>query len=88
MEPWRLEMEPWKVSNTVADLHHYDEEQDPDPHQSENSYPDPQNCLNECTVCVHTRRYRYWRLRNLAVYRHFLILYGTIISYLIRCDAG
>jgi hypothetical protein len=25
----------------VADLHHFDEEQDPDPHQSQKSYPDP-----------------------------------------------
>ncbi len=52
MEPWRalyahnrgmrLKMEPRRVCRTVvADLHHFDEEQDPDPHQSEKSGPDP-----------------------------------------------
>ncbi len=52
MEPWRalyapnrgmrLKMEPRRVCRpVVADLHHFDEEQDPDPHQSEKSGPDP-----------------------------------------------
>jgi hypothetical protein len=27
----------------VADLHHFDEEQDPDPHQSEKANADPQH---------------------------------------------
>jgi hypothetical protein len=35
-------MEPRRVWNpVVADLHHFDEEQSPDPHQSEKSEPDP-----------------------------------------------
>jgi hypothetical protein len=34
-------MEPGMVSKSVvADLHHYDKEQDPDPHQSGKSDPD------------------------------------------------
>ncbi len=40
MEAWGLKMEPWRVCMpVVADLQHFDEEQDldldPDPHQSE-----------------------------------------------------
>jgi hypothetical protein len=35
-------MEPWMVCRPmVADLHHFDEEQDPGPHHSEESDPDP-----------------------------------------------
>jgi hypothetical protein len=35
-------MEPSRVCRRmVADLHHFDEEQDPGPHQSEESDPDP-----------------------------------------------
>ncbi len=52
MEPWRalyahnrgmrLKMEPRRVCRpVVADLHHFDEEQDPVPHQSEKSCQDP-----------------------------------------------
>jgi hypothetical protein len=30
---WRLKMTPWRVSRpVVAEFHHFDEEQDPDPH--------------------------------------------------------
>jgi hypothetical protein len=37
----RLKMEQRRVCRpVVADLHHFDEEQDPDPHQSEKSGPD------------------------------------------------
>jgi hypothetical protein len=33
MEAWRLKIEPWRVcSPVVADSHHFDEKQDPDPH--------------------------------------------------------
>ncbi len=33
MEAWRLTIEPWGVSMPlVADSHHFDEEQDLDPH--------------------------------------------------------
>jgi hypothetical protein len=33
VEAWRLKMEPWRVCRpVVADSHHFDEEQDPDPH--------------------------------------------------------
>jgi hypothetical protein len=33
---WRLEIEPWRVCRlVVADLHHFDEEQDPDPGQNQ-----------------------------------------------------
>jgi hypothetical protein len=49
MEPWTLKvealslrMEPWRVCRPkVADSHHFDEEQDPDPHLNEKSDPDP-----------------------------------------------
>ncbi len=35
-------MEPWKgCSPMVADSHHFDELQDPDPHKSEKKDPDP-----------------------------------------------
>jgi len=35
-------MDAWRVRRpVVADLHHFDEEHDPDPHQSESSDPDP-----------------------------------------------
>jgi hypothetical protein len=36
VETWKLKMEPsWSVWRpVVADLHHFDEEQDPDPHLS------------------------------------------------------
>jgi hypothetical protein len=55
MEAWRLTMEPWRVCiPVVAELHHCDQEQDPDPqanvrpdldqHQSERSDPDPHQC--------------------------------------------
>jgi hypothetical protein len=43
MEAWRIKMEPWRVCRTVvADSHHFDEEQDPDPdpHLSEKLDPD------------------------------------------------
>ncbi len=34
-------MEPWRLCRPmVEDLHHFDEDQDPDPHQSEKSDPD------------------------------------------------
>ncbi len=42
---WRLKVEPWMVffMPLVADLRHFDEEQDPNPnpHQTERSDPDP-----------------------------------------------
>ncbi len=42
MEAWRLKIEPWRVcKQVVADSHHFDEEQDLDPHQSEKLNPDP-----------------------------------------------
>jgi hypothetical protein len=42
MEAWRLKMEPWRACRpVVADSHHLDEEQDPDPHCSEKLHPDP-----------------------------------------------
>jgi hypothetical protein len=36
-----LKIVPWRACKTVvaADLHHFDEEQDPDPHQSDKSDP-------------------------------------------------
>jgi hypothetical protein len=35
-------MKPWRVYRpVVADSHHFDEEQDPDPHLSEKLAPDP-----------------------------------------------
>jgi hypothetical protein len=35
-------MEPWRICRPmVADLQHFDDEQDPDTHQSEQSDPDP-----------------------------------------------
>ncbi len=43
----RFKMEAWGVGGSVlrrpvvADLHHFDEGQDPDPHQSESTDPDP-----------------------------------------------
>jgi hypothetical protein len=33
-------MEPWMVCATAADLHHFNVEQDPGPHELENSDPD------------------------------------------------
>jgi hypothetical protein len=42
METWRLKMDPWKVSR--SDSHHFDEEQDLDPHKSEKLLPDAQPC--------------------------------------------
>ncbi len=34
---WRLKKEPWRAYRPeLADFHHFDEEQDPDPHLSEN----------------------------------------------------
>jgi hypothetical protein len=42
MKACRLTMEPWRVySLDVADSHHFHEEQDPDPHESEKLDPDP-----------------------------------------------
>ncbi len=39
---WRFTMEVWRVCRPViADLHHFDEEPDPDPHQSEKRDTDP-----------------------------------------------
>jgi hypothetical protein len=33
VEAWRLKMEPWRVYKPViADFHHFDEEQDQEPH--------------------------------------------------------
>jgi hypothetical protein len=41
MEASRLKTEPWSVCRQiVAEQHHFDEEQDPEPHQSEKSDPD------------------------------------------------
>jgi hypothetical protein len=38
VEAWRLKMEPWMVCRpVVADSHHSDEKQDPNPHLSEKS---------------------------------------------------
>jgi hypothetical protein len=35
-------MKPWRVCSPVAaNMHQFVEEQDPDPHRSENSDPDP-----------------------------------------------
>jgi hypothetical protein len=35
LETWRLEMEPLRFCiPVVVDMHHFDEEQDPDPHKS------------------------------------------------------
>jgi hypothetical protein len=44
MEAWRLKTEPWMIYRpAVADSHHFDDEQDPDPdpHLSERLDPDP-----------------------------------------------
>ncbi len=42
MKPWTLTMEAWSVwRRVIADLHHFDEEQDPDPFKSD---ADPQPC--------------------------------------------
>jgi hypothetical protein len=42
LEAWRLNMEPRRVYRpVVADSHHFDEEQDPYPHESEKLNPDP-----------------------------------------------
>jgi hypothetical protein len=51
MEPWRAldthnggleaQMEAWRVCRPVVAEHHFYEEQDPDPHQSEKLDPDP-----------------------------------------------
>jgi hypothetical protein len=42
MEAWGFKMEPWRVCRpVVADCHHFDEKQDPDPHSSEKLDPDP-----------------------------------------------
>jgi hypothetical protein len=39
--PWRLKMVPWRICITVvADMHHFDEEPDPDPHLGEKLDPD------------------------------------------------
>jgi hypothetical protein len=43
----------------VADLHHFDEEQDPDQHQSEQSDPDPQKEKRGIQV-----RITVFRIRN------------------------
>ncbi len=44
METWRLTIEPWRVyREVVADCHHFDEEQDLDPHWSEKLDQDPQH---------------------------------------------
>jgi hypothetical protein len=38
----RLKMEPWRACRPEdADLHHFNEEKDPGPHQRGNSDPDP-----------------------------------------------
>ncbi len=42
MEAWSLKMKPCRVCRPVVpDLDPFNEEQDPDPHQSEKSKPDP-----------------------------------------------
>jgi hypothetical protein len=42
IEAWRLKIEPWEVYRPeVADSHHFDKGQDPDPHYSEKSDPYP-----------------------------------------------
>jgi hypothetical protein len=42
MEAWRLTNEPWRACRpVVADLHHFDEEQDPDPDSHLNEKLDP-----------------------------------------------
>jgi hypothetical protein len=42
MEAWRFKMKPRRVCRAVvADSHHFDEKQDPDPDLSEKLDPDP-----------------------------------------------
>jgi hypothetical protein len=42
MKAWRLKIKPWMVYKPViADFHHFEEEQDPDPHLCEKLEPDP-----------------------------------------------
>ncbi len=42
MDAWRLKNRAVRIWRpVVTDLHHFDEEQDPDQHQSEKSNPDP-----------------------------------------------
>jgi hypothetical protein len=38
----------------VADLHHIDEEQDPDPRQRETRYPDPHHSVSDPQHCFHS----------------------------------
>jgi hypothetical protein len=40
MQTWRLKMDPWKVYKSNS--HHFNEEQDLDPHKSEKLFPDAQ----------------------------------------------
>jgi hypothetical protein len=56
MEAWRFKTEPLKgLLTTVADFHHPDVEQcpDPDPHQIENFDTDP----HPCEGVIHRRLY-------------------------------
>jgi hypothetical protein len=58
MEPWRLKMEPWRACKpVVADSHDFDEEQDPNPHQSEKPDLDPEPHRSKITkrwirICI------------------------------------
>ncbi len=51
----RSQMETWRVNRpevVVADLHHFDDEQDSDPHQRKkrDPYSDPQHCFLRCLL--------------------------------------
>ncbi len=42
MDAWRIKMKAWRVCRpVVANLHHFLEEQDPDPFKNENWVPEP-----------------------------------------------
>ncbi len=50
IEACRFNMEPWRVCRpVVANLHHFDEEQNSDPHQSEDLDPDKHQSENSKT---------------------------------------
>ncbi len=53
MLAWRIKMEPWRLYISVfTDSHHFDEEQDPDPHLREKKDPDPHFSESSIKWCV------------------------------------
>ncbi len=64
------------VTNLVADLHHFDDEQDPDPHQSERLDPD-QNLIERPDLDPHQRgSSRCYRSPSSVNSKVFFLLYN------------